>query len=164
MNTRSTGTHFGADVVSNHDQDHGVKLSGGSTGGRVDAIGDDSNITLSVAGKGTGQTRLGNSSSPVVIGSSGSAVGEILSAVIQFTPPLLSSGAAAATESTHTFTGCSTGTVLTFTPANAINSRYVYRARCSTVNELIIVWGMVEGSSVGSGESTNHGRVLQFRF
>ena len=161
MNYRSTNAqghvHFGGAVIAGVEQGSGIELNPASSNANanIKPAGDEDNKSLTIAGKGTGG---------VAIGSSGSAVTEVLSAVIQFTPPELSSGAAAAAESTHTFAGCSTGTVLHFTPANAINNRYTYRVRCSTVNEAVITWGMIEGSTVGSGESTNHGRLLQWKF
>ena len=161
MNYRSTNetgyVHFGGALIAGVEQGSGIELNPTSSGGTpvIKPAGDEENKNIGIAGKGTGG---------VSIGSSGSALKEVLSAVIQFTPPELSSGASAAAESTHTFTGCSTGTVLHFTPANTINSRYTYRVRCSTVNEAVITWGMIEGSTVGSGESTNHGRLLQWKF
>lgn len=81
MNFRSSNAafvHFGGDVVSNVESSHGVMLTGGSTGGVVQPVGDDANISLAVAGKGTGAVRVGNSSSPVILNgavtSSGSMV------------------------------------------------------------------------------------------
>lgn len=176
MFARSTGTHFGNDLVAGVESSHGVKLSGGSTGGRVDAYGDDANITLSIAGQGTGKVVLGNSSSPVTlngavtssgtfkVGSSGSAVAEIRSFTVQFTAPTLSTGAASVVESTYTVTGVSSGTVLMFTPTNPINAQYTMRPRCSTVNELTIAWGNHGKSTLGTGESSNRGTLLQFKF
>jgi hypothetical protein len=61
------GSHVLGDFYSNVESSHGVRLSGGSTGGVVDPAGDDANISLSVTGKGTGAVKIGNSSSPVSI-------------------------------------------------------------------------------------------------
>jgi len=63
MRARSTNTgmHLSNDLVSNVESSHGVQLTGGSTGGVVQAIGDDDNITLFVRGKGTGAVVLGSS-------------------------------------------------------------------------------------------------------
>lgn len=159
------------DIVSNVGSSHGTRLSGGSTGAIVTATGDDANITLKVAGKGTGETRIGNSSSPVVlsgpIGSSGSVLTEMRAFTVQFTAPALSSGAATASaESTVTVTGVSTGTVLVFTPTNPIGAGYGLRVRCSTANELTMAWQLAASgaSTIGTGESTNRGTLLQFRF
>jgi hypothetical protein len=74
MEFRSTNlngfVHYQGDVVtnvsSNGGSSHGVHLTGGSTGGIVTAAGDEANIALNVGGKGTGPTRIGNSSSPIV--------------------------------------------------------------------------------------------------
>ena len=85
--------------------------------------------------------------------------------VVQFTAPVLSSGVAErAAESTYTVTGLSTGTVLTFSVTNPINANYTYRPRCSTADELVIAWGSLNGSTLGTGESTNRGTLLQFTF
>lgn len=71
MERRSTqGTHFGADLTANVHSSHGVRLTGGSTGGIVEAVGDDTNVTLTVRGQGVGAVVLGNSSSPVHFGTS----------------------------------------------------------------------------------------------
>jgi hypothetical protein len=62
MNSRSTNnafTHFSGDVVSNVESSHGVQLTGGSTGGVVQAFGDDTDISLTVRGKGAGGVVLG---------------------------------------------------------------------------------------------------------
>lgn len=78
MEYRSTNdigyVHFQGDLVSNVssggviNSSHGIQLTGGSTGGLVTAAGDEANVTLNVAAKGTANTRLGNSSSPVIYG------------------------------------------------------------------------------------------------
>lgn len=150
------------DIVSNVGSSHGVRLTGGSTGGIVEPVGDDANITLTVRGKGTGGVKMG--SSPVTVGSSGTAITEIRAFTVQFTAPTLSSGLISGAESTYTVTGVSTGTALVFTPTNPINALYTVRARCSTANELVLAWGNIGDSTLGSGESTNRGTVLQFRF
>ena len=59
--SNSKFTHFSGDVVSNvDDSSHGVKLSGGSTGGVVEPVGDEDNIVLNVRGKGAGGVNLGS--------------------------------------------------------------------------------------------------------
>ena len=64
MEFRSTNdlgyTHHLGDLVAQVGSSHGVKLTGGSTGGFIDAVGDDANITLAVRQKGTGLLRLGS--------------------------------------------------------------------------------------------------------
>jgi hypothetical protein len=69
MEYRSTGTHYQNDIVAAAGSSHGVKLTGGSTGGVVEAVGDDANISLTLRGKGTGNVVLGNSSQGIVLGS-----------------------------------------------------------------------------------------------
>lgn len=74
MKYRSThaGQHVSNDIVANVGSSHGVQLSGGSTGGIVEAVGDDANISLRVRAKGTGSLILGDSSQTVLIGGSAS--------------------------------------------------------------------------------------------
>jgi hypothetical protein len=60
MEYRSTGTHYSNDVVAGVGSSHGVKLGGGSTGGTVAAVGDDTDITLNILGKGAGGVRVGS--------------------------------------------------------------------------------------------------------
>lgn len=66
MQFRSTNnkfTHFQGDVLSNvDDSSHGVGLFGGTTGGLVQAVGDEDNIVLSLRGKGAAGVNVGQSS------------------------------------------------------------------------------------------------------
>lgn len=65
MDRRSTSaeyTHYGGDVTGQVNSSHGVRLSGGSTGGIVEAVGDDTNVTLVIRAQGAGGIVLGNSS------------------------------------------------------------------------------------------------------
>lgn len=54
------------DIQSNVGSSHGIHLSGGSTGGKVEPCGDDANIALRLYGKGTGTVFVGNSSNAAV--------------------------------------------------------------------------------------------------
>lgn len=70
--TNGKFTHFQGDVLSNvDDSSHGVKLSGGSTGGLIEPCGDEANIALTIRGKGTGPLQLGSTASVLTIGGSG---------------------------------------------------------------------------------------------
>jgi hypothetical protein len=157
------------DIVSNVGSSHGVRLTGGSTGGIVEPAGDDANITLTVRARGTGAVVVGNSSNAVQangtlrVGSSGTAVTELRKFTVQFTAPQLSSGLVSGAESTYTVAGVSTGTLLLFTPTNPINALYTVRPRCSTADELTLAWGNIGDSTLGSGESTNRGVLWQIR-
>jgi hypothetical protein len=148
--------HFGGSVIAGADMGSGVEISATSSGSSpvIAPVGDESNKSLVLAGKGTGG---------VQIGSSGSAIPEIRKFTVQFTAPVLSSGTATGIESTYTVAGVSTGTVLVFTPTNPINAKYNARPRCSTVDELTIAWSHDGTSTLGSGESTNRGVLLQFK-
>lgn len=115
MDRRSTSaeyTHFGGDVTAQVNSSHGVRLSGGSTGGIVEAVGDDTNVTLTLRGQGTGQvvsgspfnstgivsTHINLQSSRVAIGTTGSLV--VTSSNIALNSTRLSIGSSAAGVST----------------------------------------------------------------
>jgi hypothetical protein len=69
MDYRSStgGQHISGDINAGIGSSHGVQLSGGSTGGLVQAIGDDANITLRLKGKGTGGVVIGDSSQTLTV-------------------------------------------------------------------------------------------------
>ena len=62
---RSTdaGGHVSGSYVAGVGSSHGVEIGGGSTGGTVKAVGDDTDITLNLLGKGAGGVRLGSTAS-----------------------------------------------------------------------------------------------------
>ena len=63
MDRRSTSdqfTHWQGDVTAQVGSSHGVRLSGGSTGGIVEAVGDDTNVSLLLRGQGTGIVTVGS--------------------------------------------------------------------------------------------------------
>jgi hypothetical protein len=78
------------DIVSNVESSHGVRLSGGSSGGIVEPVGDDANISLRLRGKGTGGLILGNSSQGMTFGQ-GLAVKGVFSTTFAWTAAILSS-------------------------------------------------------------------------
>lgn len=158
MEFRSSNTrfvHFGGDVVSNVESSHGVQLTGGSTGARVIPAGDDANIKLELFGKGTGNTQLGNSSATALIGNSTTAISALQRYAVQFTPPALAASVAA--ESTYTVTGLTTNaSIIGLTARAAYSTQYVVHSpRCSTADELVVVWMNKNASTIGTGESTN---------
>jgi len=166
MNNRSTNTrftHFGGDLWSNVESSHGVGISGGSTGGAITAVGDDANITLTIAGKGTGATVLGNSSSPVLISNSTTAVAKMQRYFVEFTVPALSSAGSA--ESTVTVVGLTTNSILVLQPRVKLNSTVTgvfITGRCSTADELVVEFH--NGSLSTLTGSTQSAYVLQFAF
>ncbi len=72
MNYRSSlaGQHISGNIVAGVGSSHGIEIGGGSTGGTIQAVGDDANISLSIFGKGSGGIVIGNSSQTVLIGAS----------------------------------------------------------------------------------------------
>ena len=173
--------HFGGAVVAGAEYGSGIELNPNSSGSapNIKPCGDETNKGITLASKGTGTITIGSSGDqPLVItstdttfnggakiGSSGTKASEVRSFTVEFTAPLLSSGITEqAVESTYTAAGVSTGTVLMFTPTNPVNALYTWRARCSTVDELTLSWGHFGDSTIGSGESSNRGVLVQFRF
>jgi hypothetical protein len=146
-----TGSHVLGDFTSNLDSSHGVRLSGGSTGGVVIAEGDDANISLTVKGKGTGAVVIGDSSQNVQIAKT---------FVVQFTPAVLN--ASTSVQSTITVTGLVAGRPLLFTPTTpGLSMAYAFRAQCSTNDELRFTQQNITASTIGTGESTARGILIQ---
>lgn len=115
----SNSQHLRQGAAFGVDSSHGVQLSGGSTGGRVDAVGDDNNITLSLAGKGTGPTVVGNSSSPVFVGGSTAPfLGFIRASDTAVATPNFATTNAMVMETTHTLAGVNTSHFLIALPRN----------------------------------------------
>ena len=118
MDRRSTSaeyTHFGGDVTAQVNSSHGVRLSGGSTGGIVEAVGDDTNVTLTLRAQGTGALILGSSGQPVQIGGSTS----VFRGMIAFQDTAVTLPSWTSTQSgistvltTHTITGITTGSIV----------------------------------------------------
>jgi hypothetical protein len=174
MNSRSSNTafvHFGGDVVSNVESSHGVQLTGGSTGGVVQAFGDDANVSLTVTGKGSGRLILGSTASAVTLNSTTATFGSASTTpialmqryLVQFTVPALSSASSA--ESTVTVTGLTTNSCLFITPRLKLNSTVTGVAltcRCSTVDELTIIHHNISQTSLSG--STQSAYLFQISF
>lgn len=173
MEFRSTNTvgyvHYQGDVVSNVGSSHGVQLTGGSTGGTVRPIGDDTSITLTLEAKGAGLLNLGQSSATVRIGgagSSGSTTGISMGQryLVEWTVPAMSSGSTAA-ESTITVAGLTTNSLLFVSPRVQVNSTVIgvtLHPRCSTTDELVLQMSKIGESSISG--STQSAYLWQFRF
>lgn len=141
-------------VLSNVGSSHGVRLDGGSTGGIVEAFGDDANITLTLRGKGTGGVQIGTGSTTAF---------KVQRYLVQDTVPALSSAASA--ESTVTLLGLTTNAVLVLQPRVRLNSTVtgvLATARCSTADELTILYSNVSISSLSG--STQSFYLLAFSF
>ena len=180
MDRRSTNeigyTHFGGDVTAQVNSSHGVRLSGGSTGGVVEAVGDDTNVAIRLRAQGAGVVFLATGSQSIVAASTAFRLGNASTSDIVFlqkyridwtVPALSSAGAAGASaDSTVTVTGLTTGSVLLFGQTQQWNSTVdpgvIVTVRCSTVDELKITSHNVNASSLSG--STKSGTLLQFAF
>jgi hypothetical protein len=76
--------------VTNIESSHGVLIDGGSTGGLIQPVGADANISLRVKGKGTGGLVLGDSSQGMTLGQ-GLAIKGVFSTTFAWTAAILSS-------------------------------------------------------------------------
>ena len=110
--TNAKFVHFSGDIVSNvDDSSHGVKLSGGSTGGVVEAVGDETNIGLTVRPKGSGPLVLGSSGGQVFIaGSTVPFLGYLRFTDTAVATPNFATTNAMVMETTHVITGLSSQT------------------------------------------------------
>ena len=161
--TNSKFTHFQGDVISNiDDSSHGVMLSGGSTGGVVESVGDETNIALTVRGKGAGGVAIGNSSQTVTfsgpfastgiasthinlnstkisIGGSTAYLMTVRRVRVDFSVPTMAASAGAEVGDI-TVTGLTTNAVVTIAPRGALNSSVagvsVTHAFCSTAGQI----------------------------
>lgn len=153
MDYRSTNTtgysHHGGALVVGKELGSGIEFNPTSSGAAptIIAAGDESNKSLIIGGKGSGGIQVGqNSTTPIT---------NLARFVVQFTPPALA--ASVATESTYTVTGLTTNcSILGLTARTAYSTQYiVHSPRCSTANELVVVWSNKNASTIGTGESTN---------
>lgn len=142
------------DVVSNVASSHGVRLSGGSTGGIVEPVGDDANITLRVRGKGTGGVLVGNSSSPVTLGA-GTAFKGAYSTTFAYTFTALSSGATEEFAITSTTADLNPGDVISLElglPAASTQTISLLHFRTSTTasSRLTMTLGNITSTAIAS--------------
>jgi hypothetical protein len=61
------GQHISGDITAGVGSSHGVQMSGGSTGGIIQAVGDDASISLNILAKGAGGITIGSSLQTVTI-------------------------------------------------------------------------------------------------
>jgi hypothetical protein len=170
MEYRSTNaagwTHHQGDLVSNVASSHGVRLTGGSTGGILEAAGDDTNISLVVRGKGAGAVVVGNSSSPLSVVGPMYALGDFNSSVGVFThtgssvtiQPSSVGGVAIGTSS-NPIAIAGSSVAVTSTHVNLNSSRIAIGSGASTtalsaIKRHLIQFTVPALSSGGSAEST----------
>lgn len=159
--TNNKYTHFSGDVVSNvDDSSHGVHLSGGSTGGIVRPAGDETNIALTVSGKGSGITRIGSSVSAVQLGNSTFAPAMFHRAIVQIDTAAMVCAAEGVNDTLVSVTGATSNSMCVFMPHATFSTRYQFQAYCSTADEVRIRLFNKQGTSFGSGESSNRGTLF----
>lgn len=102
----SIATHTGRGVIAGHESSHGVRLEGGSTGGVVEAVGDDTDISLTVRAKGAGGVTVGSSGQAIFLaGSSTPFAGFQRVTDTGVATPNFATTNAMVMETTHTITG-----------------------------------------------------------
>jgi hypothetical protein len=133
----SIATHFGRGVIAGADSSHGIRLEGGSTGATIDPVGDDSDISLSIAPKGAGTCRI--NSTKFAFGGSTTTFTGIRRVRVDFTVPALSSAGSAVHGSSIALAGLTTNAVIMMQPRVPLNSSVAgvtVQARCSTAGAL----------------------------
>lgn len=158
----SIATHYTRGVILSVESSHGVRVEGGSTGGIVEAVGDDSSIALVVQQKAGALLTLGSTSGSIQVGNSTTPLLAVQRYVVQFTPAALAANTFA--ESTITVTGLTTNASLVFTPRSAVTGAYNYLVRCSTAAELKFSEQNNSASTIGTGESTSRGLLTELRY
>jgi hypothetical protein len=153
------GQHIGNDIVAGINSSHGVQLTGGSTGGIVEPVGDDANITLRVRGKGTGGVVLGNSSSPIVL-AAGVGVKGFYSQNSTFSfgviPPSRSTEITFASTTVDINTGDLLSIGLVIDTANLSSAATIDGFRLSTVatSRLTVIVGNAHSTATSTGSGT----------
>lgn len=185
----NAGQHLSNDFVSNVGSSHGVQLRGGSTGGIVEAVGDDTDISLTVRAKGAGLLNLGNSSNPITVagsslaftsthvnlnstrvslggGASTTAISGFMRVRVDFTVPEIPANDSVL-DSTFTAVGLTTNALTLFNTdalATVVPHTVSIGVRCSTAGEGRLVFRNNAASSIGTGLSTSHGYLGWFNF
>ena len=156
MERRSTNplgyTHFQYDLTAHVGSSHGVRLSGGSTGGIVEAVGDDTTVSLRLRGQGTGGVFLGASTSPItgyVIVTSTTVVAADASTEVR------------AILSTMTAAGVTTNAVVAASERTSDTSLFLLTAVCSSADEITLSW--LKPHKLASTESTRSVRIAAFQ-
>ena len=164
----SQGALIGADLGSGVEV---VPTLSTTTAPTLRSAGDEASKGLIIGTKGTGTLTLGSSANqPVVITSTAMTLGTSTSGVrgidrylIQYTPASLP--ASTSVQSTITVLNLSTTSVLFFTPLTpGLSMAYAYRVQCSTAAELRFTEQNITGSTIGTGESTSRGMLLELKF
>jgi len=149
MDRRSTSaeyTHFGGDVTAQVNSSHGVRLSGGSTGGIVQSIADDTAASLRVFAQGAGNLLLGVAANPGEI--AGSSIGLTSTHIaLKSTRVVLSTGSVLQVGSTAPFAG-----FIRFTDTAVATPDF------NTTNAMVI-----ETSATITGANSSHFVIAQLR-
>src|SRR3990167_600539 len=149
MDRRSTSaeyTHYGGDVTAQVNSAHGVRLSGGSTGGIVQSIADDTAASLRVFAQGAGNLLLGVAANPVEI--AGSSIGLTSTHIaLKSTRVVLSTGSVLQVGSTAPFAG-----FIRFTDTAVATLDF------NTTNAIVI-----ETSATITGANSSHFVIAQLR-
>jgi hypothetical protein len=174
MEYRSTNglgkyVHFGGAVIAGAEFGSGIELNPNSSGSNavITAVGDETNKGITLAGKGTGATQLGNSSAVVRIGTSTTGFASVQMALLQFTIPALSTSgtAGSAADSTVTFAGATTNSIYFLQQRTNWNSTQTLNihvaARSSAADEITLTFTNTGASSLSG--STASGYLLQFK-
>ena len=162
--SNSKFTHFQGDVLSNiDDSSHGVKLSGGSTGGVIEPCGDDTAIALTIRAKGSGPLTLGSSGSAVFTGGSTAPFAGFIRQVSSFATPNFATTNAMVMETTHAMTGIDSSCLMVVNGVNlSTDCALVNAYAASTAGQFHCRFAKVSTLTVAATTATI--RILAVRF
>jgi hypothetical protein len=130
----SLATHYSRGNAFGVDSSHGVKIEGGSTGGVIQAIGDDTDISITLKGKGAGGVFLG--------AGTGSIGGYLRVTDTAVATPNFATTNAMVMETTHTITGLPAAT------AGATTNAFITAMAHNLSTDCALV-GVYVGSTAG---------------
>lgn len=158
----SVATHFGRSVIVGHDSSHGVRIEGGSTGGTIEPVGDDADVSLTFAPKGLGTLRL--NSTRTAIGNSTTTLIGVRRVRVDFTVPAIAANAAAVHGSSIAVTGLTTNSVILMQPRVPLNSTITgvdVQARCSTAGALHLTFMNNSGTTLSGSTMSAYALIFE---
>ena len=146
--------HLAKGVAAGVDSSHAAAIYGGSTGANFSVVGDDTNISVNLFGKGTGGTKLGNSSSPVTL-AAGAAVKGTYSTTTAYTFTALAAGTQEAFSIASTTADVMPGDLFQVelgSPAVSTQTISLLGMRTSTAtsSRITLLLGNVSSTAIGS--------------
>lgn len=158
------GMHISNDVVAGVGSSHGIQIGGGSTGGVVQTVADDTSANLTLKAKGLGTVVVGDSSNTVQFaGSTAPFAGFVRVISTAVATPNFNSTGLFGIVSTVTVSGVNSSHIILSNPINlstAVVLSDVWAG--STANSVNLKWNKLSTVTVSASTATI--RFLVFRF